>query len=198
MTKMQPGQVFPQLIPFEGRYLILKLQRKQETDEDRTLESPGVRQEITDYLINSRKQLLAASYQAMAMNEAKVENFLAKKVVENPNELSGARPAPAANSNTNPAANSAPAANMNTAPASSANAANGAGNAASNAKPASNANAPARNANAPAASKRRTVTGWFDRGVRRATRNLTSSLQNQVADTRLSATFFMLFSSFRC
>ena len=150
MTKMQPGQVFPQLIPFEGRYLILKLQRKQETDEDRTLESPGVRQEITDYLINSRKQLLAASYQAMAMNEAKVENFLAKKVVENPNELSGARPAPAANSNTNPAANSAPAANMNTAPASSANAANGAGNAASNAKPASNANAPARNANAPA------------------------------------------------
>ncbi len=93
MSKLQVGQIFPQLIPFEGKYLILKLQRKQETDEDRTLETPGVRQEITDFLINSRKQILAASYQTIIMNEAKIENFLAKKVVDNPNELSGARPA---------------------------------------------------------------------------------------------------------
>ena len=48
-------------------------------------------------LVNNRKQLLAASYQAIAMNEAKIENFLAKKVVDNPNELSGARPAGAPN-----------------------------------------------------------------------------------------------------
>ena len=39
------------------------------------------------------------------MNEAKIDNLLAKKVVDNPNELSGARPASAANSNTNGAAN---------------------------------------------------------------------------------------------
>jgi len=97
MTKMQNGQIFPQLIPFEGRYLIIKLQRKQETEEARTLETPGVRQEITEYLSNARKQLLAASYQAIAMNEARIENFLAKKVVTNPNELSGARPAVPAN-----------------------------------------------------------------------------------------------------
>ena len=44
----------------------------------------------------------------MAMNEAKVENFLAKKVVDNPNELSGARPAAAVNTNT-----AVPAANAN-------------------------------------------------------------------------------------
>jgi peptidyl-prolyl cis-trans isomerase SurA len=113
MTKMQPGQIFPQLIPFEGRYLILKLQRKQETDEDRTLDSPGVRQEITEYLINARKQLLAASYQALAMSEAKIENLLAKNVVDNPNELSGARPAAPANSNANVAAPAAPATNTN-------------------------------------------------------------------------------------
>ena len=93
MNKMQNGQVVPQAIPLEGKILILKLQRKQETDEDRTLDTPGVRQEITDYLINSRKQLLGASYQAIAMYEAKIENFLAQKVISNPNELSGARPA---------------------------------------------------------------------------------------------------------
>lgn len=139
MTRMQAGQIFPQLIPFEGRYLIVKLQQKVEQDEDRTLDSPGVKQEITDLLINSRKQLLAASYQAIAMNEARIENFLAKKVVENPNELSGARPAgpPASseansNVNANSAANTAvssnasPAsntvANSNTASAANANA----------------------------------------------------------------------------
>ena len=140
MTKMQPGQIFPQLIPFEGRFLILKLQRKQETDEDRTLETPGVRQEITEYLINARKQLLAASYQAMAMNEAKIENLLARNVVDNPNELSGARPAPPAN-----AATPTPAA---TTPVNSNATANTAAPANTN-RPAANAPAPS-NANANA------------------------------------------------
>ena len=105
MNKMQNGQVIPQAIPLEGKILILKLQRKQERDEEQTLESPGIRQQITDYLINQRKELLKQSYAATVMNEAKVENYLAKKVVENPNELSGARPAsadtPSANANTN-------------------------------------------------------------------------------------------------
>jgi parvulin-like peptidyl-prolyl isomerase len=131
MTKMQNGQVIPQPLPFEGRYVIVKLQRKQETDEARTLETPGVRQEITDFLINSRKQLLAASYQALAMNEAKVENFLAQKVVANPNELSGARPASAATP-----ANSA--ANMSPAGGNVSNIGN-----LSNVKPAANTNAKA-------------------------------------------------------
>ncbi len=96
MNRMQNGQIVPTPLPFEGKALIVKLQRKQETDEDRTLESPGVRQEIADVLVNNRKRLLTASYQSIALSEAKVENFLAKKVVENPNELSGARPAPVA------------------------------------------------------------------------------------------------------
>ena len=137
------GQVIPTLIPFEGRYLIIKTQTKIEQDEDRTLDSPGVRQEITEYLINARKQLLSASYQTQAMNEARVDNVLAKRVVENPNELSGARPAAPANANTN--ANAAPAANTNAAPAANVNANTNA----APAKPAAaNTNAaPAANAN---------------------------------------------------
>jgi parvulin-like peptidyl-prolyl isomerase len=141
MNKMQNGQIIPQGIPLEGRILIIKLQRKQEQDEDRTLETPGVRQQITDVLINSRKQLLSSAYMAMAMDSAKVENLLAKQVVENPNNLSGARPAPketaatpAANTNANTNAN------VNASPAKPANA-----NA--NAKPAT---APAANTNANA------------------------------------------------
>ncbi len=80
----------------QGKYFIIKLQERSDKDENLTLESPGIRQQVTDSLINARKQLLAASFQSLAMDEAKIENYLARKVVENPNELSGARPAGAA------------------------------------------------------------------------------------------------------
>ncbi|HVF47397.1 MAG TPA: SurA N-terminal domain-containing protein [Pyrinomonadaceae bacterium] len=127
----------------QGKYFVLKLQERSDKDEALTLESPGVRQQVTDSLINSRKQLLAASYQAIAMNEAKIENFLAQKVVANPNELSGARPAgasmpAAANTNTN--------ANANTAPAGNANSNSNVAPANANTRPAANTNA-ASNAN---------------------------------------------------
>lgn len=131
----------------QGKLFILKLQDRSDRDEAVTLEGPGVRQQVIESLGSSRKQLLAASYQAIAMNEAKIENYLAKKVVENPNELSGARPAgastPVANTNANTAA-----ANSNAAPAN-ANAA------VANTKPAANAPAkPAANAPAPANVKK--------------------------------------------
>jgi parvulin-like peptidyl-prolyl isomerase len=140
MTKMQNGQILPQAIPLEGRILIVKLQRRQDADEDLTLESPGVRQRVTELLINGRKSLLWQSYAAIAINEAKVENYLAKNVVDNPNELSGARPARAANTNT---AEAPPA----STPATTAT------NTASNSSPvAANSAAPAGNtANRPAA-----------------------------------------------
>ena len=116
-TLMNPetpvGKIFT--APMMGKFYILKLQDRSDRDEAVTLESPGVRQQVTDQLVNSRKQLLAASYQAVAMNEAKVENYLAKKVVENPNELSGARPAGAANP-----ANTAASSNSGSTPAANA------------------------------------------------------------------------------
>jgi len=89
--KFQVGRVAG---PFslEGRYVIFKLKNRIDKDEELTLESQGVKQQITDALVNNKKQLLAASYQTLATNEAKVVNFLAQKIVDNPNELSGARP----------------------------------------------------------------------------------------------------------
>ena len=129
-------------IPLNGKAYIFKLQERIEKDETLTLESPDVRPQIQQGLVDSRKQLLGASYQAMAMNEAKIVNNLAKKVVDNPNELSGARPA----GSSTPANANTSAANANSAnTASNANAATNA-----NAKPAVNTNVakPAANANA--------------------------------------------------
>lgn len=139
--KFQVGSILP--APVQGRFFIFKLQERSDKDEDVTLETPGIRQQVTDQLINARKQLLAASYQAIAMNEAKIENILAKKVVENPNELSGARPAvaetPNVNANTNTTANT----NANTNSAANTSAAN----ANSTANTANKANTPANKAN---------------------------------------------------
>jgi hypothetical protein len=127
----------------QGKLYILKLQERVDRDEALTLDSPGVRQQVTDQLVNSRKQLLSASYQAIAMNEARVENYLAKQVVDNPNELSGARPAPAAN-----AGNSNQNGSVTTPSPAAANT-----NANAGAKPVANTNAAStpRTATTPAA-----------------------------------------------
>jgi parvulin-like peptidyl-prolyl isomerase len=127
------GQV-TNALNISGRYYIFKLVERIEKDENLTLDSPDVRPQIQQLLVENRKQLLAASYQAVAMNEAKIENFLAKKVVDNPNELSGARPAGSGNgaSNSNAASNTNAASNPD---------ANGNTNTAANANTSSNANA---------------------------------------------------------
>jgi peptidyl-prolyl cis-trans isomerase SurA len=115
----QIGQLIP--TPMQGKFYIFKLQERSDKDENLTLESPGIRQQVADSLINARKQLLVQSYAAVAMNEAKIVNNLAQKVVDNPNDLSGARPAgmetpkPEASTNANTPANSN--ANANTKPA---------------------------------------------------------------------------------
>ncbi len=135
------GQV-TNMVNIGGKGYIFKLQERIDKDETLTIESPNVKPQINQLLVDNRKQLLAASYQTIAMNEAKIENFLARKVVDNPNELSGARPAGAITP--------APA---NTSSSSGANNTNAApnGNSAANASTASNANSVASNsANTPA------------------------------------------------
>ena len=135
--KFQIGQIIPAQV--QGKFFILKLQERSDKDENITLETPGIRQQVVDSLINARKQLLAASYQSIAMDEAKVVNLLAEKVIANPNELSGARPASAANPLTN--ANAAGNANTaNTAAAVNSNANVNAVNTNANANSAANAN----------------------------------------------------------
>lgn len=138
------------MVNIGGKGYIFKLQERIEKDETLTLESPDVRPQINQLLVDNRKQLLAASYQAIAMNEAKIENYLARKVVDNPNELSGARPAGAAtpasaNTSSTPAGNSNVASSVNTT--SNANG----GNSNTNARPANGGNSrPANGANVAA------------------------------------------------
>lgn len=118
LGSMQIGE-YTQPVRFSnGHWYIFKLTRKQLQTENLTLEtkSPNVRQQITDGLLNQRKQILNAALLEVAMNEAKINNNLASTMLNNPSNLglrpaaSGTVAAPAASTaTTNPPAN-APAA----------------------------------------------------------------------------------------
>jgi parvulin-like peptidyl-prolyl isomerase len=89
---MQVGD-YTQPVRFNsGKWYIFKLAEKRLTAENLTLESPGVRQQITQALTNQRKQLLNAALLETAMNEAKIVNHLASNMLNNPSNL-GLRPA---------------------------------------------------------------------------------------------------------
>jgi parvulin-like peptidyl-prolyl isomerase len=94
-------------VQFNGRWYIFKLQRKQLQNENLTLDSPGVREQITEALRNQRKQLLNAALLEVAMNDARIINYLAQNMLTSPVNFGAARPA-------QPPANAATPASSNT------------------------------------------------------------------------------------
>lgn len=96
-----------------GKWYIFKLQEKRLQTENLTLESQGVRQQITVALTNQRKEILNAALLEVALSEAKIVNSLASNMLANPSNL-GLRPASAdaakPGSTPAPAATSSPAA----------------------------------------------------------------------------------------
>jgi parvulin-like peptidyl-prolyl isomerase len=75
-----------------NRWYIFKLEEKRLQTENLTLESPGVRQQITQALIKSRQDVLNAALLKVALTEAKIVNNLAANMLNNPSNL-GLRPA---------------------------------------------------------------------------------------------------------
>jgi parvulin-like peptidyl-prolyl isomerase len=106
-----------------GKWYIFKLAEKQLTTENLTLESAGVRQQITQGLTNQHKAVLNAALLETAMNDAKIVNHLATEMLNNPGNL-GLRPASANATGSQPAQAptqapaASPAASTATGPAS--------------------------------------------------------------------------------
>lgn len=118
---MQVGDYTPP-VSFRNKWYIFKLAERRLATENLTLESPGVRQQITQALTNQRKQLLNAALMEVAVNEARIVNNLASQMLNNPGNLGlrpaaeGAAPSPQATSPTTPAQSPSPAASA-TSPA---------------------------------------------------------------------------------
>jgi peptidyl-prolyl cis-trans isomerase SurA len=89
---MQVGD-YTQPVHFgSGKWYVFKLAEKRLANENLTLESAGVRQQITQGLTNQRKAILNAALLETAMNEARIVNHLATNMLNNPGNL-GLRPA---------------------------------------------------------------------------------------------------------
>src|SRR6185503_6494101 len=105
LFSMQVGDITDPVRFNSGKWYIFKLEEKRLQTENLTLESPNVRQQITQALIKQRSDILNAALVEVAMNEAKIVNNLASTMLGNPSNL-GLRPAaPGAAA---PSTNSAP------------------------------------------------------------------------------------------
>lgn len=111
---MQTGDVTDPVRFDSGKWYVFKLADKREQTENLTLESAGVRPQITQGLIKQRTEILNAALLETAMNEAKIVNNLAANMIANPGNL-GLRPASSG------AVNPAPASSATATPQTSAN-----------------------------------------------------------------------------
>jgi peptidyl-prolyl cis-trans isomerase SurA len=95
--QMKAGDYTAPVHTNDGRWAIFKLAEKRLQNENLTLDSPGVRQQITQALTNQRKEILNAALLIDATSEAKVVNNLARNMLNSPSNLGSMRPAPPAN-----------------------------------------------------------------------------------------------------
>ncbi|MGH9843248.1 MAG: SurA N-terminal domain-containing protein [Blastocatellia bacterium] len=89
---MEPGDVTEPIKDSAGRWHIFKVTGKQTETRDRTQDDPSVRKEISDAILGQRKTVLDAAIQARARDEARIENYLAQRMLENPNSFGVLRP----------------------------------------------------------------------------------------------------------
>ncbi len=94
---MEPGNITEPIKDSAGRWHILKVTGKQTETRDLSLDDPNVRKRIQDAILNQRRQVLDAAIQSRARDEAKIENFLARRMLDNPNSFGVLRPVPSAN-----------------------------------------------------------------------------------------------------
>lgn len=127
-TSMQAGDITPPIKFSNNNWYIFKLTSRQLQNENLTLESPGVRDQVKEILLNQRRELLNTALLSVAINEAKIENNLALNMLNSPSNLSGLRPAQTGGQATVPAAmnsNSAAATSNSSAGPAQTNAAPG-------------------------------------------------------------------------
>jgi peptidyl-prolyl cis-trans isomerase SurA len=108
---MQAGDKTDPVRFVNGKWYIFKLEEKRLQTENLTLESPNVRQQITQALTKQRSDILNGALLEVSMNESKIVNNMASTMLSNPSNL-GLRPASSG------AVASSPAASASTTPQS--------------------------------------------------------------------------------
>jgi peptidyl-prolyl cis-trans isomerase SurA len=82
MVMALPPNGFSGIIHTQEGYRILKVISKEPAGQ-RELNDPRVQQSIRDTLLNRKDSLLRAAYYEVARNSSRVENYLARTIVDN-------------------------------------------------------------------------------------------------------------------
>ncbi len=90
IVQMSEGQVTPPFRDSTGRFIILKMTGKRAENRKMSLEESSA--QIRNAIVQQRSSLLVSALMASSRNEAKVENYLIKMVIDNPNGLGVLRP----------------------------------------------------------------------------------------------------------
>lgn len=106
---MQVGDITPPERSSNGQWYVFKLTGRQLENQNLNLDSPGVRDQIKQALINQRQTLLNAALVTTAMTESKIVNNLAMSMLNDPASLNSLKPV-AAGSASPAAASASPAA----------------------------------------------------------------------------------------
>jgi peptidyl-prolyl cis-trans isomerase SurA len=115
---MQAGDKTEPVRFANGKWYIFKLEETRLQTENLTLESPGVRQQITQALTKQRSDILNGALLETSMNESKIVNNMAANMINNPSNL-GLRPA-STGTVASPPASTATTTPLSAAPASPA------------------------------------------------------------------------------
>ena len=91
---MKDGDITSPIRDQNGIWHIFKLTAKRTEKRDLTLNDPEVKKQINDAILDQRKQLVNAALLSRSRDEAKIENYLAQRTLENPNALGVLRPVP--------------------------------------------------------------------------------------------------------
>jgi hypothetical protein len=90
---MTEGQITEPIPGSNGRLYIFKLTGKRMEAIEPKLDNPEIRKRIVDIIRQQREQILVAALQASATNDARIENYLAQRILDNPVNFGSARPA---------------------------------------------------------------------------------------------------------
>jgi parvulin-like peptidyl-prolyl isomerase len=105
---LKEGDLLGPIKDNRGRWHIFKLTQKRTDRRQLTLDDPDVRKQVSDYILNQRRSLMNAALLTRARDEAKIENILSQRTLDNPNSFGVLRPVSSAPPAASPAAAASP------------------------------------------------------------------------------------------
>lgn len=88
---MREGDITPP-VPAGGRFFIFKLTAKRTQEEKLTLENAQVKAKISQLLTGQRREILNSALLSAALHQVRIENHLAQRMLQNPDNFGSLRP----------------------------------------------------------------------------------------------------------